>query len=131
MFLAIGFMLPSYSCNKAIKSGANILAEGAQGTFLDLNYGTYPYVTSSNTIASASCVGLGIGPKSIRNIFGVVKAYTTRVGEGPFITEQNNEIGEKLMHAGNEFGSTTGRPRRCGWLDLVGLKYSIMLNFKA
>lgn len=114
--------------NKKLAEGANVLAEGAQGTFLDINFGTYPYVTSSNTISTASCVNLGISPKEIRKIFGVCKAYATRVGEGPFITEQSNIIGEKLMQTGNEFGSTTGRPRRCGWLDLVALRYSIMLN---
>jgi adenylosuccinate synthase len=95
---------------------------------LDVNFGTYPFVTSSNTIASGSCVGLGISPRQIRDVYGVFKAYATRVGEGPFLTEQINSTGEKLMTAGNEYGSTTGRPRRCGWLDLVALRYSIMLN---
>jgi adenylosuccinate synthase len=114
--------------NEKLKSGANVLAEGAQGALLDINFGTYPYVTSSNTISSSCCTGLGISPKYIRHIYGIFKAYTTRVGEGPFLTEQNNEAGNLLMKAGFEYGSTTGRPRRCGWLDMVALKYSIMLN---
>lgn len=114
--------------NNNLKKGANVLAEGAQGALLDINFGTYPYVTSSNTISSACCTGLGISPKYIRHIYGIFKAYTTRVGEGPFLTEQNNNVGNLLMKAGFEYGSTTGRPRRCGWLDLVALKYSIMLN---
>jgi adenylosuccinate synthase len=114
--------------NEKLKKGENILAEGAQGALLDINFGTYPYVTSSNTISSACCTGLGVSPKYIRHIYGIFKAYTTRVGEGPFLTEQTNEAGELLMKNGFEYGSTTGRPRRCGWLDLVALRYSIMLN---
>lgn len=114
--------------NEELKRGANILAEGAQGALLDINFGTYPYVTSSNTISSSCCTGLGISPKYIRHIYGIFKAYTTRVGEGPFLTEQINEEGNLLMKTGFEYGSTTGRPRRCGWLDLVALKYSVMLN---
>ncbi|MFC2114290.1 adenylosuccinate synthase [Bacteroidota bacterium] len=113
---------------KKYDQNANILAEGAQGTLLDINYGTFPFVTSSSTISSSACTGLGISPNKIRDIYGVFKAYTTRVGEGPFITEQNNEIGRLLISKGHEYGSTTGRERRCGWLDLVALKYSIMLN---
>jgi adenylosuccinate synthase len=114
--------------NNELQKGKNVLAEGAQGALLDINFGTYPYVTSSNTISSSCCTGLGISPKYIRHIYGIFKAYTTRVGEGPFLTEQNNETGNLLMKAGFEYGSTTGRPRRCGWLDLVALRYSIMLN---
>jgi adenylosuccinate synthase len=114
--------------NDELENGTFILAEGAQGTLLDVNFGSYPYVTSSNTISSSSCVGLGIAPQHIRYTYGVFKAYTTRVGEGPFLTEQINEIGKKLMETGFEYGSTTGRPRRCGWLDLVALKYACMLN---
>ena len=105
-----------------------ILAEGAQGSLLDLSFGTNPYVTSSNTIAAAAFTGLGLAPRKIENIYGVFKAYTTRVGEGPFPTELNNATGEAIRKAGHEFGSTTGRPRRCGWLDLNALKYAIDLN---
>lgn len=114
--------------NKRYNENANILAEGAQGTLLDINYGTFPYVTSSSTISSAACTGLGISPGKIRDIYGVFKAYTTRVGEGPFMTEQKNKIGKLLIEKGHEYGSTTGRERRCGWLDLVALKYAMMLN---
>ena len=108
--------------------GDQVLCEGAQGTFLDIDHGTYPYVTSSNTVAGAACAGLGIGPKSIAQVLGVIKAYTTRVGAGPFLTEQDNDLGALLAERGHEFGSVTGRPRRCGWLDLVAMKRSIMLN---
>ncbi len=114
--------------NDELNADKNILAEGAQGTLLDINFGTYPYVTSSNTISSGCCVGLGIAPQQIRKVFGVFKAYTTRVGEGPFFTELHDETGKLLRDNGCEYGATTGRPRRCGWLDLVGLKQSIMLN---
>jgi len=114
--------------NNAISENQCILAEGAQGTLLDINFGTFPYVTSSSTLSSGCCTGLGIAPKNIRKVFGVFKAYTTRVGEGPFVTELKDKTGELLMTKGNEYGSTTGRPRRCGWLDLVGLKYAVMLN---
>jgi adenylosuccinate synthase len=114
--------------HKRYVENANILAEGAQGSLLDINYGTYPYVTSSSTISSSACTGLGISPDKIRNVYGVFKAYTTRVGEGPFMTEQKNETGMLLTEKGHEYGSTTGRERRCGWLDLVALKYAIMLN---
>jgi adenylosuccinate synthase len=111
-----------------IEKGSNILAEGAQGTFLDVNFGTYPYITSSHTISGSACTGLGVSPKAIRDIYGIFKAYATRVGEGPFLTEQDNVTGKKLMERGSEYGATTGRPRRCGWLDLVALKYSCNLN---
>lgn len=114
--------------NESIEKGQSILAEGAQGTFLDLDFGSYPYVTSSNTIAANACLGLGISPKAVNNIYGVCKAYTTRVGEGPFPTELNGEEGKMLQEKGNEFGATTGRARRCGWLDLEALKYAVKIN---
>ena len=114
--------------NNAIRDGKNILAEGAQGALLDLDHGTYPYVTSSNPTSGGACTGLGIPPTSISNIIGITKAYCTRVGHGPFPTELNDETGEYLRSQGAEFGATTGRPRRCGWLDLVALKYSVMIN---
>ncbi len=114
--------------NNSIKAGKNILFEGAQGTFLDLDHGTHPYITSSNTVAAAACVGSGIGPRHIHEVVGVVKAYTTRVGNGPFPTELNDSLGEKLQTQGHEFGATTGRPRRCGWVDLVLLKKAAMVN---
>ncbi|MDR2465826.1 MAG: adenylosuccinate synthase [Prevotellaceae bacterium] len=114
--------------NSAMKSRKRILAEGAQGTLLDIDFGTYPYVTSSNTICAGVCTGLGIPPRAIGEVYGIFKAYCTRVGSGPFVTEQNNETGEKLRSEGREFGSTTGRPRRTGWLDLVALKYATMIN---
>lgn len=117
-----------YFINNALKEGKRILAEGAQGSLLDLDYGSYPFVTSSSTIAAGVCSGLGIPPSSVGEVFGIFKAYCTRVGSGPFPTELNNEIGEKLREIGGEFGSTTGRARRCGWLDLPMLKYSCMLN---
>lgn len=106
----------------------SILAEGAQGSLLDIDFGTYPYVTSSNTTAAGACTGLGIAPNKIKNVFGIFKAYTTRVGSGPFPTELFDEDGAKMAKIGNEFGATTGRPRRCGWLDLVALKYAIHVN---
>lgn len=114
--------------HKALKTGKRVLFEGAQGSLLDVVHGTYPYVTSSSTIAGSACTGIGIGPTNISKVVGIMKAYATRVGTGPFPTELNNEIGERIRTVGNEFGSTTGRPRRCGWLDLVALKYSIRLN---
>lgn len=117
-----------YYLHKALKKGENILAEGAQGTMLDVDHGTYPYVTSSNTITAGVCTGLGIAPSHIRKVIGIAKAYCTRVGSGPFPSELNDEVGERLRKEGNEFGSTTGRPRRCGWLDLVQLNYAIILN---
>lgn len=114
--------------NNKIDSGENVLFEGAQGTLLDIDHGTYPFVTSSNTIAGGACTGLGVGPTKINRVLGIVKAYTTRVGEGPFPTELKNEIGESIRQKGGEFGATTGRPRRCGWLDMVILKYAIRIN---
>jgi adenylosuccinate synthase len=114
--------------NSAIMQDKNILAEGAQGTMLDVDFGNYPYVTSSNTVAGAACTGLGIAPTKIKNVIGVFKAYATRVGNGPFPSEQDNEIGEQIRSVGNEYGSTTGRPRRVGWLDMPALKYAVMLN---
>jgi adenylosuccinate synthase len=113
---------------QALKSGKKILAEGAQGSLLDIDFGTYPYVTSSNTTAAGACTGLGISPGSIQEVFGIFKAYTTRVGSGPFPTELFDEDGETMGRVGNEFGATTGRPRRCGWLDLVALKYAVRIN---
>ncbi len=117
-----------YYLNKALKSGKRILAEGAQGTMLDIDFGSYPFVTSSNTITAGVCSGLGIAPSQIGRVYGIFKAYCTRVGSGPFPTELFDETGEKLRKTGKEFGATTGRPRRCGWLDMVALKYAIMLN---
>lgn len=114
--------------HEAITAGKKIIVEGAQGALLDIDHGTYPYVTSSNATSGGACTGLGIPPTSIEKIIGVVKAYTTRVGNGPFPTELNDEIGERLRASGAEFGATTGRPRRCGWLDMVALKYSVMVN---
>ena len=112
----------------SLKKGEKILAEGAQGSMLDIDFGTYPFVTSSNTTASGACNGLGISPKKINKVIGVFKAYTTRVGSGPFPSEISNEISEKISKVGKEFGATTGRPRRCGWLDLVSLKYAVDIN---
>ncbi len=106
----------------------SILAEGAQGSLLDIDFGTYPFVTSSNTTAAGACTGLGVSPNSINDVFGIFKAYTTRVGSGPFPTELFDNYGEKMSKVGNEFGATTGRPRRCGWLDLVALKYACRIN---
>jgi adenylosuccinate synthase len=117
-----------YLVNELAGKGKRILAEGAQGTMLDVDFGSYPFVTSSNTISAGACTGLGVSPKLIGNIFGIFKAYCTRVGCGPFPTELFDETGESLRNLGHEFGSTTGRPRRCGWLDLPAMKYSIMIN---
>ncbi len=117
-----------YFINEALKEGKKILAEGAQGTLLDIDFGSYPFVTSSNTTTSGACTGLGIAPNKINEVFGIFKAYCTRVGSGPFPTELHNEEGNILRELGNEFGATTGRPRRCGWLDLLALNYSCMLN---
>ena len=114
--------------NKSLVEGRSVLAEGAQGTMLDVDFGSYPFVTSSSTVAAGVCTGLGVSPHNIGKVFGVFKAYCTRVGSGPFPTELENETGDKLRTGGKEFGSTTGRPRRCGWLDLPALRYSIMLN---
>jgi adenylosuccinate synthase len=117
-----------YFINNQIKAGKRILAEGAQGSMLDIDFGTFPYVTSSSTISAGVCNGLGIAPQQIRDVIGVTKAYCTRVGGGPFPTELENETGEELRKIGNEFGATTGRPRRCGWIDLVALNFACMIN---
>lgn len=114
--------------NKYIKAGKKVLAEGAQGTMLDIDFGSYPFVTSSNTTTAGACTGLGIAPQQIGDVIGIFKAYCTRVGGGPFPTELENETGEELRRVGHEFGATTGRPRRTGWIDLPALKYAIMLN---
>ena len=113
---------------QAQKSGKSILAEGAQGSLLDIDFGTYPFVTSSNTTAAGACTGLGVAPNQIKEVFGIFKAYTTRVGSGPFPTELFDEDGATMASVGHEFGATTGRPRRCGWLDLVALKYACQVN---
>jgi adenylosuccinate synthase len=117
-----------YYINRALKEGKKVLAEGAQGTMLDIDHGTYPFVTSSNTITAGVCTGLGVAPSRIGEIIGITKAYTTRVGSGPFPTELFDEYGQKLRDIGHEYGATTGRPRRCGWLDLPQVKYSILIN---
>ncbi len=117
-----------YFINEQLRSGKKILAEGAQGSMLDIDFGTFPFVTSSNTISAGVCSGLGVPPQKIRDVIGVTKAYCTRVGGGPFPTELENEIGEELRRIGNEFGATTGRPRRCGWIDLVALNFACMIN---
>jgi len=114
--------------NEAVKNGKNILFEGAQGTLLDIDYGTYPYVTSSNATAGGACTGGGIGPSKIDRVIGVIKAYTTRVGEGPFPSELLTEVGEAIRIRGREYGATTNRPRRCGWFDVVGVKYAVRIN---
>ncbi len=114
--------------NQALKDGKKILAEGAQGSLLDIDFGTYPFVTSSNTTASGACTGLGIAPNKIQDVYGIFKAYTTRVGSGPFPTELFDEVGAEMAAVGREFGAVTGRPRRCGWLDLVALKYACQVN---
>ena len=114
--------------HQAIKDGRTILAEGAQGTLLDIDFGTYPFVTSSNTTCAGACTGLGVAPNRIKNVYGIFKAYCTRVGSGPFPTELFDETGETIQAQGHEFGATTGRPRRCGWLDLPALKYAIDVN---
>ncbi|HZH87658.1 MAG TPA: adenylosuccinate synthase [Chitinophagaceae bacterium] len=117
-----------YWINKHIKNGKKVLAEGAQGSLLDVDYGTYPFVTSSNTTAAGVCTGLGVSPSKIGEVYGITKAYCTRVGGGPFPTELHDEMGDALRKAGNEFGAVTKRPRRCGWIDLVALKYAVMLS---
>jgi len=114
--------------NDALKSGKKVLAEGAQGTMLDIDFGTYPFVTSSNTVTAGTCTGLGVAPTKIGDVIGIFKAYCTRVGSGPFPTELEDEVGERIRKEGSEFGATTGRPRRCGWVDLPALKYAIMIN---
>ena len=117
-----------YFINDELKKGSSILAEGAQGSLLDIDFGSYPFVTSSSTVTAGACTGLGVPPKNIGEVYGIFKAYSTRVGSGPFPTELLDAEGEKMRKEGNEFGSTTGRPRRCGWIDLPSLKYSIMIN---
>ena len=117
-----------YLLNDLLAQGKRILAEGAQGSMLDVDFGTYPYVTSSSTIAAGACTGLGIAPRHLAKVYGITKAYCTRVGGGPFPTELLGEVGEQIRQAGREFGSTTGRPRRTGWIDLPALRYAIMLN---
>jgi adenylosuccinate synthase len=114
--------------NTALLNGKRVLAEGAQGTMLDIDFGTYPFVTSSNTVTAGTCTGLGIAPTRIGKVIGIFKAYCTRVGSGPFPTELDDEIGEEIRKEGREFGATTGRPRRCGWIDLVQMRYAIMIN---
>ncbi len=133
-FEAIGFLktIPFIDSeeylHQSLSKGKTILAEGAQGTLLDIDFGTYPFVTSSNTTCAGACTGLGIAPNRIKEVFGIFKAYTTRVGSGPFPTELFDEVGETLQRNGNEFGATTGRARRCGWVDLPALKYAIQVN---
>jgi len=117
-----------YFVNNKISEGKKVLAEGAQGSMLDVDFGTFPFVTSSNTISAGVCTGLGVAPQKINEVLGVTKAYCTRVGGGPFPTELNDETGEQLRQTGNEFGATTGRPRRCGWIDLTALRYACMIN---
>jgi adenylosuccinate synthase len=117
-----------YLINQELAKGSTILAEGAQGSLLDIDFGSYPFVTSSSTVSAGACTGLGVAPRNIGEVYGIFKAYSTRVGSGPFPTELANEEGELLRKHGNEYGSTTGRPRRCGWIDLPSLKYSIMIN---
>jgi adenylosuccinate synthase len=117
-----------YELNRFLEEGKRVLAEGAQGTLLDIDFGSYPYVTSSNTICAGACTGMGLAPANIGEVLGIFKAYCTRVGGGPFPSEALDEEGDRLREIGKEYGSTTGRPRRCGWIDLVALKYSIMLN---
>lgn len=117
-----------YLINKSIQSDETILAEGAQGSLLDIDFGSYPYVTSSNTMTAGACTGLGVAPRSVGEVFGIFKAYCTRVGGGPFPTELFDETGRAIQDEGHEYGATTGRPRRCGWLDLPALKYAIMIN---
>ncbi len=133
-FLAIQFLKKfeitdtEYLINNNLNKKKKFLAEGAQGTLLDIDFGSYPFVTSSNTTTAGACIGLGISPRKISNVYGIFKAYCTRVGAGPFPTELFDDVGDTIAHNGNEFGSTTGRPRRCGWLDIPALKYSVMLN---
>ncbi|MEZ4720814.1 MAG: adenylosuccinate synthase [Flavobacteriales bacterium] len=124
----IPFANTEYYINNALKDGKRILAEGAQGSLLDIEFGSYPFVTSSNTICAGACTGLGIAPNKIGEVYGIFKAYCTRVGSGPFPTELENEVGQRLRDIGHEYGATTGRPRRCGWLDMVALNYAVMLN---
>lgn len=125
---SLNFADGEYMINEAIAAGKKVLAEGAQGSMLDIDFGTYPYVTSSNTISSGVCNGLGIAPSQIGEVIGIAKAYCTRVGSGPFPTELDDADGEKLRAIGREFGATTGRPRRCGWIDIPQLRYTIMIS---
>jgi adenylosuccinate synthase len=125
---ALDIKSTEYIINEALTDEKKVLAEGAQGTLLDIDFGSYPFVTSSNTTTAGACTGLGIAPKMIDKVFGIFKAYCTRVGSGPFPTELFDREGDELRKLGNEFGATTGRPRRCGWLDLVALNYSVFLN---
>ena len=122
------FVEGEYAVNNYLKEGKSVLCEGAQGTMLDVDFGSYPFVTSSNTICAGACSGLGIGPNKIGDVFGIMKAYCTRVGSGPFPTELFDEEGKKIRDLGHEYGAVTGRERRCGWIDLVALKYAIMIN---
>ncbi len=117
-----------YYINNALDQGKKVLAEGAQGSMLDIDFGTYPFVTSSNTVTAGVCTGLGVAPKRVGKVLGITKAYCTRVGSGPFPTELHGEVGEEIRKLGGEFGATTGRPRRCGWIDIPQLKYTIMIN---
>lgn len=126
--LAIPQVQSELFVNEALDKGARVLAEGAQGTLLDIDFGSYPFVTSSNTVAAGACIGLGLAPARIGEVFGVFKAYCTRVGSGPFPTELHDAVGQQIRDVGHEYGSTTGRPRRCGWLDLPALKYAVMIN---
>ncbi len=127
-FKSLNLIDSEYEVNGALSNGSKVLAEGAQGSLLDIDFGSYPFVTSSSTMTAGACTGLGVSPSTIGDVFGIFKAYCTRVGSGPFPTELFDEDGEKMRKEGNEFGSTTGRPRRCGWIDLPALKYSIMIN---
>lgn len=122
------FIDSEYEINRYLKEEKSILAEGAQGSMLDVDFGSYPFVTSSNTVCAGACTGLGIAPHKIGDVYGIFKAYCTRVGSGPFPTELHDEIGEKIGQIGHEFGAVTGRKRRCGWIDLVALKYTVMIN---
>ena len=114
--------------NHLLDEGKSVLCEGAQGTMLDVDFGSYPFVTSSNTISAGACTGLGVSPRRIGDVYGIFKAYCTRVGSGPFPTELDDEVGDKIRDKGHEYGAVTGRKRRCGWIDLVALKYAVMLN---
>ncbi|HRN94132.1 MAG: adenylosuccinate synthase [Chitinophagales bacterium] len=125
---SLQFIDAEYYLNNALRSDKKILAEGAQGTMLDIDFGTYPFVTSSNTVTAAACNGLGIAPSKVREVIGIAKAYCTRVGGGPFPTELHDAVGDKIRSQGNEFGATTGRPRRCGWFDLPAMHYACMIN---
>ncbi|GGZ39479.1 adenylosuccinate synthetase [Echinicola pacifica] len=127
-FKTLNLVNSEYDVNQSLAAGEKILAEGAQGSLLDIDFGSYPFVTSSSTMAAGACTGLGVAPSAIGEVFGIFKAYCTRVGSGPFPTELFDEDGDRMRKEGNEFGSTTGRPRRCGWIDLPALKYSLMIN---